>query len=77
MHSLTNFITVLDWTDEACGLKPVVKARYAGHQDIKGESGFDLWTLEESLLEHPVGSTLSDTTIKQAGFALPNRRITP
>ena len=55
-------------------LKPLVNARYEGHQDVVGSPGFDLLTLDEDISGHPGGSTLSEQTLRDAGWAIPNRR---
>lgn len=76
MNQITNFLTALRWTEAAVGLKPLVKASYAGHQDdFTGGLGFDLWLLDEDIPGHPMGSSVSSRTIIAAGYALPNRRI--
>ena len=77
MTPLVHFATALRWTEAASGLKPVVQAHFVGHQDIEGGPGFDLWTLDEPICGHPVGSTLSANTLKKAGYALPKRRNGP
>ena len=74
MTQLDGLLTALRWTEAAAGLKPLVKARYEGHQDEEGGPGFDLWTLDEPIPGHPVGSTMSETTLRDAGWAIPNRR---
>lgn len=48
-------------------MKPV-RARYDGLQHFKGRPSFALWTLWEPLPGHPVGSTVSDTTIRALGY---------
>ena len=76
MTQLDGLLTALRWTEAACGLKPVVRATYQGHQaDFAGGPGFDLWLLDEAIQGHPVGSSVSGQTIRAAGWALPNRRV--
>lgn len=74
MTQLDGLLTALRWTEAACGLKPLVNAHYEGHQDTEGGPGFDLYTLDESIPGHPVGSTLSENTLRDAGWAIPHRR---
>ena len=74
MTTLEHFSLALRWTEAAAGLKPVVQAHYNGHQDDEGGPGFDIWTLDEAIPGHPKGSSVSEHTIRKAGFALPNRR---
>lgn len=71
MTPLTALVTAIRWTEACVGLRPVINARYEGHQDVEGGEGFDLWTLGEAIPGHPVGSTLSATTIRLAGYSLP------
>ena len=75
MTQLDGLLTALRWTEAAAGLKPVVHAHYEGHQAVEGGPSFDLWLLEENIPGHPQGSTVSSTTLKAAGWALPNRRV--
>ena len=75
MTPITHLLTALRWTEASCGLKPLVKARYEGHQDVEGGPGFDLYTLDEAIPGHPAGSTLSENTLRSAGWAIPNRRV--
>ena len=43
-------------------------ARYEGLQHFPGLPSFALWTIWEPLPGHPVGSTVSDTTIRALGY---------
>jgi len=75
MTMLQHFAAAMRITEAACGLKPVIRARYEGHQFGEGCDGLDLWTLLEPLPGHPVSSTVSSDTIKRAGFSLPNVKV--
>ena len=39
-------------------------ARYEGVQTCPGHPSFALWTILEALPNHPIGSTVSDSTIR-------------
>ncbi len=76
MTLLEHFAATLKATEAACGLKPLVKARFEGIQPWPDDLAepMELYTLEEDIPGHPKGSTVSSTTIRAAGYALPNVR---
>jgi hypothetical protein len=73
MTLLEHFAIAIKAVEAACGLKPVIRARFEGVQPWPGcDQVLELWTLEETIPGHPAGSTVSRETIQRAGYALPN-----
>jgi hypothetical protein len=53
-------------------MKPIAPAIYRGPQkDLAGKIRFHWWDLTAGIPGHPAGSTVSDRTLLDAGFSLP------
>ena len=66
----------LDAADRVLEVKPLAPVNYCGvMQD--GETVVELWTLTDDIDGHPIGSTVSESTLRRAGFAIPNRKVNP
>lgn len=62
--------------ESTVNLKPLAPATYCGVM-TNGDTTVELWDLTEDIPWHPKGSTISETTLREAGYALPNRKATP
>ena len=60
-------------------IKPLAPATYLGRQHgTERIPDFDLYLLTADVAGHPIGSTVSEMTLRELGYALPNhRRIRP
>ena len=66
----------LDAADRVLECKPLAPATYCGRM-VDGETVVELWTLTDDIDGHPIGSTVSESTLRRAGFAIPNRKVNP
>ena len=65
----------LNAADRVMEWKEVAPATYCGRMGDAEIGYVELWDLTADIPNHPVGSTVSETTLRQAGFAIPNRRV--
>lgn len=60
-------------TGMICENRPPAPANFIGLQDGFGDAPIELFTLTESVGEHPAHSTVSRQTLERYGFAVPLR----
>lgn len=60
-------LRVLAW----CTLRPMAPAVYVGWQDDFQGGGFALYNLTADIEGHPAGSTVSERTLRAAGYRVP------
>lgn len=60
--------------ESTLNLKPLAPATYCGVM-THGDLTVELWDLTEDIPGHPKGSTISESTLRDAGYSIPNRRL--
>lgn len=70
-------IEVYDAIECRLGLKPLAPAVYVGPWDCPDlDKRLELWNLTADIPGHCKDSTVTETTLRQAGYAIPSRRLT-